>query len=175
MPHDLNFHYQDCENLSPHCYHFCKHSCRPLPVISFRVSVVAVLTYSKESNEHYYSSKQAINCITKILWARQTWKHTDTRFWQVVNKEDGGEKVLFCSNQLLRQHSCVLHIGQSLLVIKASLCKPVWSAPIRNILPGTIFSITLPFDLSKLKHELPEQNWWFPANWDWSGLSKSQQ
>ena len=111
MPHDLNFHYQDCENLSPHWYHCCKHSCRPLPVISFRASIVAVLTYSKEWNKHYYSSKEAINCITKILWARQAWKHTDIRFQQVVNKEDGGEKVFFCSNQLL-QHSCVLQTAR---------------------------------------------------------------
>jgi hypothetical protein len=81
-------------------------------VVSFRVSVVAVLTYSKGWNERYYSSKQPINCITKILWVRQACKHTDKRFWQVVNKEDGGEMVLFCSNQLLRQHSCVLHTGQ---------------------------------------------------------------
>jgi len=68
---------------------------------------------------------------------------------------------------------CTSHWTESLLVIKACRCRPVWSGPIKNILPDTIFIISLPFELSTLKHELPEQNWWFLDKWDWSGISKS--
>ena len=65
------------------------------------------------------------------------------------------------------------HRTDSLLVIKACCCRPVWSGPIKTILPDTFFSISFPFDLSTLKHEFPDQNWWFPAKWDWSGIFKS--